>query len=57
MMTWGWYLLKIFSCIAVAWLLYLPFEARTATVRKWLHGRFDKRDLSKRVEATPSSLG
>ena len=33
------YFAKVFSCLLVAWLLYLPFEARTATVRKWLRAR------------------
>jgi peptidoglycan/LPS O-acetylase OafA/YrhL len=27
---------KVLSCVLFAWLLHLPFEARTATVRKWL---------------------
>jgi peptidoglycan/LPS O-acetylase OafA/YrhL len=30
---------KILSCLIVAWLLYLPFEARTASVRSWLRKR------------------
>jgi len=27
---------KIAGCMAVAWVLYLPFEARTAELRRWL---------------------
>lgn len=35
------YFIKILSCLVFAWLLYLPFEAQTAALRKWLHRRFD----------------
>lgn len=31
---------KIASCLAVAWLMYLPFEAQTSKVRKWLKEHF-----------------
>lgn len=29
---------KIVGCVAIAWVLYLPFEARTAEFRRWLRG-------------------
>ncbi len=32
----SWYGAKIFSALLVAWLIYLPFEAQTPVVRKWL---------------------
>ncbi len=32
---------KILSCLVFAWLFYLPFEARTSTIRSWLRGRLD----------------
>lgn len=31
-----WYLLRIFSCVAFAWLCYLPFEKQTGRLRKKL---------------------
>lgn len=37
------YLMKVLSCVLVAWLLYLPFERQTGKLRRWL----------KRVTASP----
>ncbi len=31
-----WYLLRIISCVVLAWLCYLPFEKQTGRLRKWL---------------------
>ncbi len=30
---------KVVGCAAIAWVLYLPFEARTAEFRRWLRGK------------------
>ncbi len=30
---------KVLSCLGVGWLMYLPFEARTAAVKSWLRRR------------------
>jgi len=32
--------LKVSSCLVVAWLLYLPFERRTGDFRKWFRARY-----------------
>lgn len=30
-----WYIMRIFSCILLSWVFYLPFEKQTARVRHW----------------------
>jgi peptidoglycan/LPS O-acetylase OafA/YrhL len=47
-----WYAAKIFSCLLVGWVFYLPFEARTSVVRKWLRNRLVE---SKRTPTLRSS--
>jgi peptidoglycan/LPS O-acetylase OafA/YrhL len=36
--------LKLGSCLLVAWLLYLPFERRTGDFRRWFRSRFMARE-------------
>jgi peptidoglycan/LPS O-acetylase OafA/YrhL len=36
------FILKVLSCLALAWLWYLPFEAQTSRVRHWLKRRFNQ---------------
>lgn len=38
--SFGWYAIYCSSCLLVAWLLYLPFEAQTVRVRNWLRKKF-----------------
>ena len=37
------FLSKIFSCLLAAYIMYLPFEARTPQVREWIHKKFPNR--------------
>jgi len=36
---------KVFSCLLAAWLLYLPFEAKTVSVRAWMRNFGSRRQL------------
>lgn len=42
--TFLWFVAKLSSCVLVAWLLYLPFEAQTARVRSWMKQRWTGRN-------------
>jgi len=43
--TFLWFIAKLSSCLFVAWLLYLPFEAQTARVRTWMKERWLGRSI------------
>ncbi|HTQ51929.1 MAG TPA: acyltransferase [Candidatus Acidoferrales bacterium] len=43
--TFLWFVAKLSSCVLVAWLLYLPFEAQTARVRTWMKQRWTGRNI------------
>ena len=43
--TFLWFVAKLSSCVLVAWLLYLPFEAQTARVRSWMKQRWTGRNI------------
>ncbi len=35
-----WFAAELAACLLAAWLLYLPFEAQTGRVRRWMRNRF-----------------
>lgn len=43
--TFLWFIAKVMSCLLVAWVLYLPFEAQTARVRRWMKQRWAGRNI------------